>query len=96
VTAAVSAATTVLPRPRAIAASVEVEETNRILVVKRPRDCSGYDAFTWREAHGALANRQVRGWATNLPTWMINQVPTLWCSAPGHRGVCCRHGWRES
>jgi hypothetical protein len=82
--AAVAAATTPLPRPRAISAPVEIEVWNRILVVKRPQDCSGYEAYLWRQAHEALANRGKRGWNTNLPAWMMNPVRNVWCSAPGH------------
>jgi hypothetical protein len=52
--AAVAAATTPLPRPRAISAPVEIDASNRILVVKRPRDCSGYEAYLWRQAHEAF------------------------------------------
>ena len=50
---AVATATTPLPRPRAISAPVEIEASNRILVVKRPQDCSGFEAYLWRQAHEA-------------------------------------------
>jgi hypothetical protein len=82
--AAVVAATTVLPRPRAISAPVKNDVSSRTLVVSRPRDCSGHEAFMWRQAWERLANREERGWATNLPVWAVNDVPTVWCSAPGH------------
>ena len=73
---AVATATTPLPRPRAISAPVEIEASNRILVVKRPQDCSGFEAYLWRQAHEALANAAARG--------SYKGDADVRCSAPGH------------
>lgn len=74
--AAVAAARTPLPRPRAISAPVEIDASNKILVVKRPRDCSGYEAYLWRQAHETLTNAAARG--------SYNSDADVRCSAPGH------------
>jgi len=72
----VQAATTPLPRPRAITAPVENDISARTLVVKRPRDGSGYEAFMWRQAWERLRNADERGLY-----WGDANVR---CSVPGH------------
>ena len=42
---AVTAATTPLPRPRAIDGAVENDISNRTLIVRRPKHMSGYEAL---------------------------------------------------
>ena len=59
--AAVTAATTPLPRPRAIDGAVENDISNRTLIVRRPKHIAGYEAFMWRQAHEALALYEERG-----------------------------------
>jgi hypothetical protein len=49
--AAVTAATKPLPRPRAIDGAVTNDVSNRTLIVSRPKHISGYEAFSWRQAH---------------------------------------------
>ena len=71
-----TAATKPLPRPRAIAAPVENDISGRALVVRRPRDGSGYEAFMWRQAWEHLRNADERG--------LYNSDADVRCSAPGH------------
>jgi hypothetical protein len=70
-----TAATTVLPKPRAIIGAVSNDVSNRTLIVRRPKDTIGYEAFLWRQAHEALVNAEERGWPSNMRF--------VWCSAPG-------------
>jgi hypothetical protein len=72
----VQAATTPLPRPRAITAPVENDISARTLVVKRPRDGSGYEAFMWRQAWERLRNADERG--------LYHGDANVRCSVPGH------------
>ena len=76
ISAAVAAATTPIPRPLAIDGAVENDVSNRVLVVSRPRDISGYQASLWREAHQALMLAENRGW--------YGGAPSVRCSAPGN------------
>jgi hypothetical protein len=77
VTSAVSAATTPLPRPRAIDGAVENDISNRTLIVRRPKHIAGYAAFLWRQAHELLALAEERGWPSSGARF-------VWCSAPGN------------
>ena len=73
--AAVTAATTPLPRPRAIDGAVENDISNRTLIVRRPKHIAGYEAFMWRQAHEALALYEERG----------GYVDTPWCGYGANR-----------
>jgi hypothetical protein len=75
--AAVSAATTPLPRPRAIDGAVTNDVANRTLIVRRPKHITGHEAFMWRQAHEQLVSADERGW--------YNSDANVRCSAPGHR-----------
>ena len=73
--AAVTAATTPLPRPRAIDGAVENDISNRTLIVRRPKHIAGYEAFMWRQAHEALALSEELG----------GYVDTPWCGYGANR-----------
>ncbi|HEY6685840.1 MAG TPA: hypothetical protein VI094_06465 [Propionibacteriaceae bacterium] len=77
--AAVTAATTPLPRPRAIDGVVENDISNRTLIVRRPKHITGYEAFMWRQAHEALVLAEERGW--------YGSDAAVRCSAPGNPNV---------
>lgn len=86
ISSAVTAATTPLPRPRAIDGAVENDISNRTLIVRRPKHMSGYEAFSWRQAHEALVNAEERGWP-DITVFRLDRVPILWCSTPDNRNV---------
>ena len=85
--AAVAAARTPLPRPRAISGLVTNDVAARTLVVRRPSHISGYEAFSWRQAHEQLVNADERAWNNTYQEWVRDNVPSLWCSTPGQRNV---------
>jgi hypothetical protein len=55
--------------------AVENDIAAMTLVVRRPRDISGYQALLWREAHQALVLAEDRGWPGG--------TLFVWGSAPG-------------
>jgi hypothetical protein len=75
-----TAATTVLPKPLAISGAVSNESESRTLVVRRPKETTGYAAFLWRQAHEALVNAEERGWPSSMRF--------VWCSASGNPILC--------
>jgi hypothetical protein len=77
--AAVTAATKPLPRPRAIDGAVENDIFNRTLIVRRPKHIAGYEAFMWRQAHEHLVNAEERGW--------YNSDAYVRCSTSGHPDI---------
>jgi hypothetical protein len=87
VSAAVAAATKPLPRPRAIDGAVSNDVANRTLIVSRPSHISGYEAFSWRQAHEQLVNADERAWSNTYQEWVRDNVPVLWCSTPEKRNV---------
>jgi hypothetical protein len=85
--AAVAAARTPLPRPRAIDGVVSNDVASRTLIVSRPSHISGYEAFSWRQAHERLVNADERAWNNTYQEWLRDNVPVLMCSAPEKRSV---------
>ena len=83
--AAVTAATTPLPRPRAIDGAVENDISNRTLIVRRPKHIAGYEAFMWRQAHEALALYEERG--------RVRRYAVVWLR--GQSSACSCNTWRE-
>lgn len=71
-----TAATTPVARPLAIIGAVSNEPESRTLIVRRPKDTTGYEAFLWRQAHEQLVLAEDRGWPTN-------GMRVVWCSAGG-------------
>jgi hypothetical protein len=71
--AAVTAATTPLPRPLAIIAPVSVDIANMSLIVRRPENAGGSQKFLWRESHTALVKEE-ESYSSTL----------VWGSAPGN------------
>jgi hypothetical protein len=74
--AAVAAARTPLPRPRAISAPVTVDVANMALIVRRPETAGGSEKLLWREAHAALVKAEESGWPRG--------TSYVWGSAPGN------------
>jgi hypothetical protein len=85
--AAVAAATTPLPRPRAIDGVVSNDVATRTLVVSRPNHISGYEAFSWRQAHEQLVNADERVRNNTYQEWLHDTARPLLCSTPGKRNV---------
>src|SRR5688572_24928418 len=58
-----------------VSGAVSNEPDTRTLVVRRPKDTTGYAAFLWRQAHELLVIAEERGWPNNMRF--------VWCSAGG-------------
>jgi hypothetical protein len=76
VTPTVAAATTPLPQPLAISASVTVDFANMALIVRRPENAGGYEKLLWRQAHESLVKAEELGWPSS--------TRFVWGSAPGN------------
>ena len=69
------AATTPTIEPLAVHALVTADFANMTLVVRRPKDATGYPAFLWRQSHEQLVKAEEAGWPAS--------TSFLWASAPG-------------
>jgi hypothetical protein len=76
-----------LPRPHPIDGVVSNDVATRTLIVSRPDHISGYEAFSWRQAHEQLVNADERAWNNTYREWLRDNVPGLWCSTPEKRNV---------
>ena len=69
----------VMPRPKAITASVWIDAVGRTLTVRLPDQAGGYESAAWRQAWSALRQAYAAGWPLGGAPWIsyggIHSVP---------------------
>jgi hypothetical protein len=73
-------ASEVIVRPVLMDGIVDVDYSNRTLIVKRPEQAGGMQRLAWRTAHTALLQSQATGYRTGRTVWAsgAGQADVVW------------------